>query len=239
MRWAQETARYKTYLKETFVEALRSAWTSHPDATVKKTKIDIEYPLDRMSYPAIVIRFYERDLPTSGVGHFEYREDPNNDGSYIPYQRMMYHGDVEFMVLGLSSLDRDIVSDALVQTIKFSEVTTEGRVFRARIFNVDEVSEPYSTQHFVNVNLDNLQGFGETQGMAPWMPEDVLVYQVAYRMPVMGELLSPDPENQSFGLIEKVEQYPYMPIVGEERPDPDPETGITPWTSEMEGPFPV
>lgn len=234
--WGQSTARYKTYLKEIIVEAFRQAWSYHPDETVKDTKIDIEFPIDRNAYPALVVKFYERDIPTAGVGHIEWLPDDEDSTRYLPYQHTLYHGDVEFMVYGLSSYDRDIVADALVQTIKFGQTTQDGTVFYDRLYY--EEDDSYAAQHYVNINSDNLAGYGETQTIAPWMPEDVLVYQVSYRVPVFGEFYSPIPTDQNWGMIEVVDTYPYDEAGGETKPTLLPEVGITPWTSEIgQGPF--
>jgi hypothetical protein len=69
----QQTVAYKTYLKETLVEALRNVFVNHPDPTFRNTKVQLGYSLQRADLAnTIVIRYYERFLRSAGVGHREW-----------------------------------------------------------------------------------------------------------------------------------------------------------------------
>lgn len=224
-----KTIRYKTYVKEALVEALTSVFNIHPDTiTLEGLKVTTDLPTDRQEYPAIVVRFYERSLKNMGVGHQEYL---NLDGStaYRRYKHVIYKGDIEFAVYALTSYDRDIVSDALNQILMMADVATYTQGFLNRIYGPNPGVEPESAEHYINLNTDEVQGFGETQQIAPWMPEDVLVYQVSYRIAIMGELYSPVPTDPgTWGLVEGVNVYPYNPTLGEAVPDPEPDNP-NPW----------
>lgn len=67
----EQTISYKTYVKETFVQALSPVFTSHPDPLLQHTKVSIEYPRTEADYPSVVIRFHETDIANAGVGHSE------------------------------------------------------------------------------------------------------------------------------------------------------------------------
>lgn len=222
------TIKYKTYVKEALVEAFRAVFAAHPDDILRKTKVGIDFPTTESMYPAIVVRFYERSITNAGIGHFEMLDDPENPGRYLRYKHYLYQGDIEFAVYALSSYDRDLISDSIVQTLAMGDLEPYSDQFLDRIYNSDPAVEPASLDHFINLNTDTIQGFGETQALAPWQPEDLLVYQTSYRIGIHGEFYSRTPPVVNYGLVEKVESYPYMPADGETKPSPNPEDPA-PW----------
>jgi hypothetical protein len=224
-----QTIRYKTYVKEALVEALQNVFIRHPDEILAKVHVGVDFPITEVEYPAIVVRFYERNIYNAGVGHTETFEDPNNLGRYFHYKHYLYKGDIEFAVYALSSYDRDILSDALVQIIAMGDLELYSNEFLKRIYSPDLTEEPSAGSHFININTDEISGFGESQALAPWMPEDIYVFQTSYRVNVFGELYSRTPAVNSYGLVEKVETYPYRSQFDPEaKPNPNPED-LTPW----------
>lgn len=222
-----ETIRYKTYLKEALVEALRPVFSSHTDPNFRDVKVTIETPFSEAHYPSIVIRFYERQIKNAGIAHEEFFPDPNATGEtpattrYIRYRHTFYSGDVEFAIYALSSYERDLLSDSIVQVLNMGDIEAYTNQFLSRIYRPDTDIDPYAAEHMVNLNTDVISGFGETQAPAPWQPEDVLVYQTAYRIGVFGEFYSRTPVSTNYGLLEKVDVFPYMPADNEVQPDPD------------------
>lgn len=233
----QETIRYKTWVKQSLVEALRVVFATHEDLMLRKTNIGIDFPFTETEYPAIVVRFYERTIKNAGVAHFELIEIPEGSGQYARYKHYLYEGDIEFAVYALSSYDRDLISDSLVQTLTMGDTESYTNQFLNRIYspdpNVDDQKNDgtyvAATDHFINLNTDVISGFGESQTVAPWQPEDVLVYQTSYRINIHGEFYSRTPTSQTFGLVERVETYPYMGTLGEPVPNPNPEDPA-PWS---------
>lgn len=215
-----QVVRYKTYLKESIIEALKPVFTSHADNLLRDTKITVEFPFTEAHFPSIVVRFYEREIKNAGIAHQEFFEDPNSAGRYIRYRHVLYNGDIEFAVYALSSLERDIISDSLVQILTMGDVESYTNQFLNRIYLPNPNSEPASVDHMINLNTDHISGFGETQAPAPWDPEDVFVYQTAYRIPVFGEFYSRTPAQTNYGIIERVDTFPYMGDLGESVPDP-------------------
>jgi hypothetical protein len=214
-----QTVQYKTYVKEALVEALRNAFTGHPDELLAKVNIGIDYSLEELDYPQIVVRFYERSIKNAGVGHQEWFETAEGTGRYVRFKHMLYTGDIEFAVYALSSYDRDLISDSIVQILTMGDIEPYTNAFLERIYSPNPTTEPVSIEHFINLNTDEIMGFGETQTPAPWGPEDVLVYQTAYRIGIFGEFYSRMPEPQpDYGLVERVDSFPYP--ADEEAPDP-------------------
>lgn len=223
----QQTIHYKTYIKETLTEGMAAVFAGHPDAILRdKTKPTVALPMTETEYPAVVVRFFERDIHNMGVGHQEslptYDADGEPTGRRIKFKHFGYSGDVEFAIYALSSVDRDLVGDAVVQILTMGETETYSTPFYDRIYEPDGVADPTSLEHFINLMSDRITGYGESEVIAPWMPEDVLVYQTSYRIPITGEFYSREPEDGDFGLVTDVETYPYIEVAGEDPPEGDP-----------------
>lgn len=206
--------RYKTYLKKAFTQGLRPVFENHPDPLVATTKVTLEMPFTEQEYPAVVIRFYERDFKNVGVAHVETIETKDSNGNFTgrfqKYRHYMYHGDIEFAVYALSTYDRDLVSDALVQMVTMGDTEIYTNALLARIYASNEISAPGSTSHFVNLNTDSFQGFGETAAPAPWGTEDKIVYSSSYRANISGEVYSRTLPNVDYGKLQKIEMFPYI-----------------------------
>jgi hypothetical protein len=221
----QQTLQYSTFIKRSLVEATREALINHPSATVSGTQVTVDMPRTKSAFPAIVIKFYEREMPNAGVGHYEYVLDPDfpeDEQIYTKVYHRMYKGDVEWSIYGLSSVDRDLVRDALIEVLAMQELTTGGSAFISRMYD-DLNTTPYGASHFPVLNLDLITGYGEAESMPVWAPEDSLVYSVKYRVPIFGEFYSNiAPVRTSTGFVEEVDVYPWATSVGGEQIDAPP-----------------
>ena len=203
----EQTVPYKTYVKRSLVEALRQVFVGHVDDLLKHTKVTIEYPTSEANYPAVIVRFFERDIKNAGIGHTEVLPV---EGVNWKFQHYLYSGDIEFAVHALSSLDRDLIADTLIQTLGMGTLTEYTRNFFDRIYDAN-ATRPEALYNFINLNTDTISGFGETQNLAPWDPEDTYVYQTNYRCGISGEFYSLPPAlGEEVGLVEEVNQYPYV-----------------------------
>lgn len=231
----QHTIGYKTVLKQSVVDALRAVFEEHPDELLQDTKVRLQTSFEEADYPVIVVSYRESDVVDSGVGHYERVE--HEGGGWYRRRRKRYHGTLVFTVYALSTLDRDIISDALVETIMMPTVHAYTDYFMSRIYHVEEFERlkglpagTLGTAHYFNfINLGNqkLTAGGESAVPAPWGAEDVLIYQTSYSIPVMGEVLSLPP-NVFYTLIEEVRQYPY---VGGIDPIPTGTVDPAPWVT--------
>jgi hypothetical protein len=222
---AERTIRYKTYIKRALVEALRPVLANHPDNDLRDTKVTIDFPMDKASYPSIIVRFFEREVKNIGVGHVEFIVQ-DGDSVKSKFKHYLYTGDVEFAIYGLSSLDRDLIADTVVQTLTMGDLTTYTNNFINRIYFPNATAHPDSVWNYVNLNTDRIQGFGETQVPAPWQPEDVLLYQTSYRIGIFGEFYSLPPDIPDVQEITSVNFYPYM---GGLEPVPEGTVDDAPW----------
>jgi hypothetical protein len=210
----EQTIRYKTNVKTALVEALRSVFASHPDSMIRATKISIDYPTSENRYPMVLVRFYERNVRNAGVGHVEYllREGTT---VYDKYRHYLYDGDIEFAIYALSSKDRDLISDTLVQTVGMGDMATYTNNFITRLYFPPDDTDDYddARYNFVNLNSDVFSGLPETQTQQPWLSEDQLQYQSGYRIGIYGEFYSLPPWEDvvaGVGMIQRVDLYPYI-----------------------------
>lgn len=136
------------------------------------------------------------------------------------FNHYFYDGDIEFAIYALSSYDRDLISDTLIQTLAMGKISEWPAGFTDTIANPNtNPAIPATIDHTFTLNTDTIQGMGESQQAAPWQPEDVLVYQTGYRVGVTGSFYSPTPEvGSGIGLVERIETYPYSD--GEAAPNP-------------------
>jgi hypothetical protein len=221
----QQTLQYSTFIKRTLIEATRDALVNHPSATVVATDVTMNLPRTKASFPSIVIKLYEREMPNAGVGHYEYVLNPNfppEEQIYTKVYHRMYKGDIEWAIYALSPVDRDIVRDALIEVLAMQELTVGGNAFVTRLYD-DLNIVPYGAWHYPVLNLDLITGYGEAESMPSWAPEDSLVYSVKYRVPIFGEFYSNIPtEPVGVGFVEEVDVYPWATSVSGEAIDPPP-----------------
>lgn len=219
----ERTILYKTYLKTALIESLRPVFGNHKDEALRATTVEIDFPKREAHYPTVILRFFEREIFNAGVGHEELIDlsTVGLNGLY-KFKHYFYKGDIEFAIYGITSLDRDLVADTIVQTIAMGNLEDYTNRFFDRIY-ADENQTPDSIWHYININTDRVSGFGEGQGQTPWGSEDDLIYQTSYRVPAFGEFYSVPPEIPA-EFISKVAQYPYIQGL-EDVPEGDPNDG--------------
>lgn len=69
---------YKSFVKTALVDALREQFRVHPDASLRRTKVSVDYPNTANKYPTVIVRFFEREIKNIGVGHVEFLEVGEN-----------------------------------------------------------------------------------------------------------------------------------------------------------------
>lgn len=227
----EQTIRYKTYVKQSLVEALRSVFSNHPDTLIRNTKISVDYPTSQARYPTVIVRFHERDIQNAGVGHVEYILRDNSTTIIDKFRHYLYHGDIEFAIFALSSKDRDLISDAVVQVLAMPDTATYTNSWINRLYFPADDTDGYDEAkwNYVNLNSDVISPFGETQTQQPWLSEDQLQYQTSYRVGIYGEFYSLPPVDDvtaANGVIEKVNVYPYIEDL---EPVPEGTNDPSPW----------
>lgn len=234
----QKTIQYKTYLKRTMVSGLKAVFANHPDPLLAKTKVTLSYPRDEESYPAVEVKYYEGELHNMGIGHTETLKLQNPTTEEIVTFNMQhygYTGTIEFVVYALSTIDRDLISDSLAQTLLMGATESYTNRLLAAVYPIgnpgiypSDYANPVSQFHFINLNTDKLSGFGESETPVIWQSEDDLSYQTSYRIGVTGEFYSLPHYAQ--GYIDGITVYSYQEFL-DDLPGGDP-TSTALWHGE-------
>lgn len=185
--------------------------------------------------PDVVTAAIDTPQPTAVIappgqlapGTYYYRVVALAPSQAVRFQHYFYTADVEFAVYALSAYDRDLIADSLVQTIAMGRLETYTNQFFDRVYP-DDALYPDSDLHFIALNSDQIQGFGESQSQTPWGAEDDLLYTTSYRVGMFGELYSLPPK-LTYAIVQKLFIEPY--IEGVEGQPPGLADDTAPWVS--------
>lgn len=207
----------KRAIKDVMIQGLRDVFTTeYQDSAFKSLRVVHEYPQDPMEYPCIVVRWKGRRYPIAGVGHYEVFPDPL--GVYRRWEHRRFEGDFEFEVASLSALERDKLSDALLEVLSFGTLTAALGGLLVRAYG--DVNSPYNPMSLlfqINLNTDEPEEGGDSTDLAPWQTEDALIYTSSFTMETTGGYYNAIPSDPA-GLqyIESAELLVY--IVGDDLP---------------------
>ena len=156
-------------------------------------KVTQEYPLQKVDYPCIVLNYQSSLVENAGVGHYEIF--PDRDGVLRLWNHNRFEGTLQWNVYALSTLDRDLLADALVEVIRFGRLDTELTTFFGIIYPSGG-DDDYIALTQLMLNSDQMHGGGDSASLAPWQPEDVLVYSTSYTTELHGGYYNviPSPE---------------------------------------------
>lgn len=194
-------ASYRRLVYRRIIDALRSVFDPGPDVygdpqhytrdrQLDGLKITQEYPLKKIDYPCIVVQYQSSGVYNAGVGHEEWFYDP--DGIWRKWNHSRFEGTLYFYIYALSTLDRDIVADALVEVIRFGRLESDTEPFFRMIY-------PEGDSDFLNLeqlmlDSDQVRGGSDSASLAPWQPEDVLVYSTSYSVELHGGYYNTHPK---------------------------------------------
>jgi hypothetical protein len=166
-------------VKRAVMNALRESLTGTTlDRQVNGTKvtIDMEYPIQKESYPGIWVQFSFSEIVQAGIGH-EVRE-------------FQFKGRVTLTIVALTSLERDRLADAVITMLAFSRPpemvitnpSKDTKQFRQLIASLAE--NPYVS---LTINHDQIVPGGQamTTGV-PW-DEEIPGYEDTYSFDILGQ----------------------------------------------------
>lgn len=218
--YPQQTIHYKTFVKTALVMGLRNAFASHPDTNLRDIKVTVEYPVDEVHYPALVVKFVERELQTVGIAHEELIDE-------VRYGHWWYKGAIELGIHAFDTRTVDYISNSIVQIISFGYLESWTNQFFTQLYNQTSAENPDVTYNSLTVNADQIHPLGEGREPAPWGAEDAFVYKGGYTVDVMGEYYSVPLSPEADTIIQQVDVYPYNSASAEDVP-----TGVddpAPW----------
>lgn len=188
-------------VKRAVMSALREALTG---TTLNQTingsdvTIDMEYPIEKESYPGIWVQFSFSDIMQAGIAHepllrtvVEAATDTTPEiVNWEPIREFQFRGRVTLTIVALSSLERDRLSDAVITMLAFSRVpeytltdpNADTKQFRQLIASLAE--NPYVS---MTINHDQIIPGGQamTTGV-PW-DEEIPGYEDTYSFDILGQ----------------------------------------------------
>lgn len=147
---------------------------------------------------------------------------PGSPPMYRPAMQVFWQGDIEFAIFALSSYDRDLISDTLVQTLMMGFMEQYTSALYNGVYGTSDVE---AELNYINLQTDTLSPYGESQAPVPWHSEDDLSYQTSYRIRASGQTYSLP--STAYRVVESADFYPYVRCV-DPLPEGDPDN-IAPW----------
>lgn len=212
------------------VSALRDAFgtTYNRDPQLVSLKVTNKYPLAAVDYPCIVVEYEPMKISNAGVGHEEWFTDANN--VFRKWHHNRFEGSLTFDIFGLSPMDRDLVADALVELLRFGRLDAQLDKFFIDLYGDPESTAVELLFSQIMLNVDDISGGGNSAGVAPWQPEDTMVYQTTHSIDIHGGYYNVVP-TQTWQYITKATASPYEQDIEFTLPFNNP---VTSWTNPFE-----
>lgn len=177
---------YLTRVKALGIEAVHAAFDDqYPVAEFRGLHCSLEYPVKAVQLPEVWLRYSDTgSLRQSGIAHVEDRH-PTSGSRVTPYTRWRFEGSWEFVIVALSSVERDRVFDELVSTIAWSGFDSKRGRFRRYLESNDLID--------LTLRTDEIESTGESaEPGTPWGTDEVL-YERTLNVDLIGDFV-PDPE---------------------------------------------
>lgn len=191
---------YVTRVKALPIEAMHETFDDqYPVEEFRGLHCSLEYPVQAVNLPEVWVRYTDSaPLRQSGIAHVE-DTHPTTGGKIQPYTRWRFEGSWEFVVIALSSVERDRVYDELIATIAWSGYDSLRGRFR-RYLNDNDLID-------LTVRTDEIESTGENaEPGTPWGTDEV-IYERTLNVDLIGDFV-PDPET---GIIVPLSQIRVVP----------------------------
>lgn len=191
---------YITRVKALAIEALQTAFDDqYPVAEFQGLRASLEYPVQEVQLPQVWVRYTDTEpLRQAGIAHAE-DKDPVSGGRVPAYTRFKFEGSWEFVVVALSSVERDRVYDELIATVAFSGFDTRRGRFRSYLENNDLID--------LTLRTDEIESTGESaEPGTPWGTDEV-IYERTLNLDLLGDFAA-DPETGVIVPLSKIQIVP-------------------------------
>lgn len=232
---------HRRLVTRTMVSALKSVFdANYPrEPQLRNLKVTTTFPLKKIDYPSVVVEYQPQRVVNAGVGHEEWFGDENLVMRKWNHSR--FEGTVDLSVFTLSPLDRDLLADAVMEVIRFGRLDDALLPFFDTIYGgADDPVRLMFSQ--IMLNADEIDFGGDSASLAPWSPEDLLVYETTLSTMIHGGFYNTKPVN-TYGYVTRASAEPYpqgeqdvaILFGGEEKADVLPFANLaTPWTNPFE-----
>jgi hypothetical protein len=174
---------YKMEVKRVIVRSLQNVFKNVEEyfpgydssKLLTDSHITIEYPQRPEQYPSMIVGFREQTLKAGGIAHSEVVEDT------VVIQRWLFTGQIRIEIFALTSMDRDFISDSLVNMLSFSRI--EGFPFRDYVEANSGVDLQLSVGALNPIAEDTMSGVS-------WGLTDQRIYTAGYEFGCLGAFIS-------------------------------------------------
>jgi len=181
------------------VNALRKTFDNdYPDTSLRNLYIGPDFQYERSKYPAIIIRFEPTTVRNLGMGH--YVVDTDNQGFDRIYHQWYFEGSIAFTVWALSSYQRDVLLDNIMDVIAFGRYKTNTSAFYNEIYDDDFIT--------LNMQTEDIRPGTNSTSEVPWQAENEQFYTGSWWTQVTGHFYS-DGTTGALVPIRQINAYPY------------------------------
>ena len=182
-----------TPAKKLIVEGLRSTFTNlYPNERLASMNINIEYPYEREHYPGIWVRFVPSVVRASGL-------NPDVHTPTEIYAVWHFEGTFSLTILALTSKERDLIVDGLIEAYAFAHMMPSASVLYSTITASDLIN--------MTLQSDTLTPGGPTESVGtPW-DDDKLVYEDRYSFFAIGQVRSRTQPDVVFTNLSEIETF--------------------------------
>jgi len=136
-----------------------------------KSHITIEYPQKPEQYPSLIVGFQEKELKNAGIAHVDVFDEN------AVAQKWLFLGNISVEIFALTSMDRDFISDSVVNMLSFGRVM--GKPFRKLVEEEARVDLQLSVGSLIPIPEQTMSG-------ASWGLTDQRIYTVGYNFGCIG-----------------------------------------------------
>jgi len=180
-----------TAVKTAIVEALGSGFSQLASRPVDNSldlvpnSITIEYPLELIEWPALLVQFRPNLIQWTGLQPDEYSDYPGGitiSGQNYPAKNVTrecyFEGSIDFQIMAMHSEERDRLWDSLTNLILMGAGSPASAAFYQSILNNDLIA--------LTTLPDTYTTLGDSiSAGTPWSPEE-LTYEASIRVNCIG-----------------------------------------------------
>jgi hypothetical protein len=183
---------FVTAVKTTIIEALNAGFSqlsSHPvdnSLDLVPNSITIEYPLELVAWPTILVQFRASKVQWTGLNPDIYSVSSSGISiSGTTYSGTVvnrtgyFEGSIDLQIMAMHSEERDRLMDSVTNLILMGAGSPASSAFYASIYNNDLVGLTLLPSTYTNLGDSISSG-------TPWSPEE-LTYEASFRINCIGD----------------------------------------------------
>lgn len=210
---------FVTAVKTTIVEALNAGFQQLASAPANNSldlvpnSITIDYPLEMVEWPAILVQFRPGKVQWSGLQPDIYTPYPDGiviDGTTYPADNVTrtgyFEGNIDLQIMAMHSEERDKLWDSVTNLILMNGISPASTAFYTSVLNNDLVG--------MTLQPDSYTPLGDsiTSG-TPWSSDDI-TYEASVRVSCIGDFYTSKYDSQVPQITEVVASgTSYVPSV--------------------------